>query len=180
MGSIASYSTTVVARYKRDINIKTPNTDKMIDEFLKAKDYKMYKMVDCNYSDMKIENIEGDVVGFVCSTPDYEGHNYLDDPIDFFQYLGEWKEGAVFDLFKIVKADREYLRNIDLDIAKEYNCIPPSVDKVIPICEVFEPIYGGGYDNSSKIILNIPQDILEDCMSGRCVLELSTNGNIED
>lgn len=37
MGSVASYSAEVMVRYKRDINGKTPNTDKDIEYFLKLK-----------------------------------------------------------------------------------------------------------------------------------------------
>jgi len=178
MGSIASYSAGVSVRYQRDINIKTPNTDEEIKNFLKLKDNKIYKTTPCNYEDITIENIKEDIVGFIFSAPGDEDYNSLEVTEDFFEYLHEYDKSYIYNTLKIVKVDREYLRFIDLDIAKEYIHIPLNVDRIINLGEVGESIYYEE-DNTSNIFFDIPLDILEDYKNKRCVFELSANGDME-
>jgi hypothetical protein len=173
MASVASYIAGVSVRYQRDINIKIPNTDKEIEEFLKSKDNRIYKTVPCTYEDITIENIKDDIVGFIFSAYWVE-YNYLEDEA-FFEYLHDINEDSISNTLKIVKVDKEYLRFIDLDIAKEYVCIPLNVNKVINLGGVENSIYCRG-DNTSSIFFNIPSNIIEDYKNKKCVFELSADG----
>lgn len=182
MGSVASYSAGVCARYKRDINVKTPNTDKEIEDFLQLKG-NFYYEVPCSYEDIKQDTTK-ETLGFVFRQ-DEETFTFLFNNVNStYETIEEFLDDCdVYsedreEYFRLIQTPKEALKYVNLEILKEYNYFRKDVDIIVYLTEISDSIYFDR-DNSQTENIILSKRILKDLSEGKCSLELYGTGDVD-